>query len=125
MAKLCQRPPQKRVKLPIFSKIEDSVYLKLLRADFHGAPITVVHSKVDSYIGLQGIVINETLRTFKVVSPQDKKLTLIKDEIVFQVEVEGRFFILNGNCLVYRSIDRTKVKFKHRKAEPMNSQFLT
>ena len=49
---------QKWVYSLIFSKTEEAINLKLLRADYHGTEITVVHSKIDSYIGLQGIVIN-------------------------------------------------------------------
>ena len=39
-------------------KTEDSTSLKLMRADYHGAEITVVHSKINSYIGLCGLIIN-------------------------------------------------------------------
>lgn len=41
-----------------YSKTEEAVSLKLMRADFHGAEIVVVHSRIDSYIGLEGMIIS-------------------------------------------------------------------
>jgi len=92
----------------------------MLRADFHGALIKVVHSRVDSYIGLQGIIINESLKTFKIITTDNKVLVLLKNELIFHVEAANKNFIINGNSLVLRSVDRSKQKFKAKKAERIN-----
>ena len=42
--------------------------LKILRADFHGSRIEVLESKVQSYEGIRGIVIKETLRSFVLIT---------------------------------------------------------
>jgi ribonuclease P protein subunit POP4 len=96
-----------------------------MRADYHGAEITVVHSQVDSYIGLQGIIINESLKTFKIITPQHRTLTLLKPQVVLQFQIGEKYYLLNGNCLSYRATDRSKVKFKSKKPEAINLSFLT
>ncbi len=47
-------------------------------------------------------------------------LTLLKNEIIMQLEIDGHYYVVNGNCLIYRPVDRTKIKFKNRKAEKIN-----
>ncbi|XP_061132080.1 ribonuclease P protein subunit p29 isoform X4 [Syngnathus typhle] len=49
-----------------------SVQQKLLKADFHGAIITVVRSKCPSYVGTTGILIQEFKHVFKMITKQDK-----------------------------------------------------
>ena len=58
-----------RVLKNLFRHNQESRALKLLRSDFHGAFIEVISSKTETYVGIQGIVVTETLRTFKVVCP--------------------------------------------------------
>uniref|UniRef100_A0A8C2GFC4 Ribonuclease P protein subunit p29 n=1 Tax=Cyprinus carpio TaxID=7962 RepID=A0A8C2GFC4_CYPCA len=45
---------------------------KLLKADFHGAVLTVVRSKCPSYVGLTGILIQELKHVFKIITKEDK-----------------------------------------------------
>lgn len=44
----------------------------ILRADYHGALIKVIQSKAPQMVGIEGIVIQETTNTFKIITPQDK-----------------------------------------------------
>jgi ribonuclease P protein subunit POP4 len=106
------------------SKNEDSIYLKLLRADYHGAEIIVIQSPIDSYIGLTGIIINESLKTFKIIGQDNRIRTLLKNDIIFQVKIMEKYYSVNGNCLIFRSVDRAKHKFKHRQAEKVNLKFM-
>eukprot|EP01155_Anaeramoeba_flamelloides_P000344 Anaeramoba_flamelloidesa102441_20.p1 GENE.a102441_20~~a102441_20.p1 ORF type:complete len:183 (+),score=46.39 a102441_20:23-571(+) len=46
----------------------NTLTMKLARADLHGAKILVCQSKCASLIGISGIMIKETLQTFKVVT---------------------------------------------------------
>jgi len=43
-------------------------------------------------------------------------MTILKEEAVFQVKIMEKYYSMNGNCLIYRSIDRMKHKFKFKKA---------
>ena len=49
-----------------------SMHPKLLRADFHGAVLTVKQSKNSSLVGLSGILIHETENAFKLVTEKNK-----------------------------------------------------
>ncbi|KAF9895784.1 RNase P/RNase MRP complex subunit, partial [Lobosporangium transversale] len=44
---------------------------KLLKADFHGAIITVAQSKCPTYVGASGIVAQETENVFKIITAAD------------------------------------------------------
>ena len=41
---------------------------RLLKADFHGAVITVVRSTIPTTIGIRGILLQETYRSFKLIT---------------------------------------------------------
>lgn len=63
----------------------DDPELKLLRADYHGASIKIIHSPITTYIGLEGIIINESLKTFKLIKRNNQIITLLKNAIVFEL----------------------------------------
>ncbi|KAM8894023.1 ribonuclease P protein subunit p29-like isoform 5-T5 [Spinachia spinachia] len=48
------------------------VQQKLLKADFHGAILTVVRSKCPSYVGATGILIQEFKHVFKIITKEDQ-----------------------------------------------------
>jgi hypothetical protein len=35
-----------------------------------------------------------------------------------------KYYIVNGNCLIFRSTDRAKHKFKHKQAENINLKLM-
>ncbi|XP_056135031.1 ribonuclease P protein subunit p29 isoform X2 [Lampris incognitus] len=49
-----------------------SIQQKLLKADFHGAIITVVRSKCPSYVGTTGILVQEFKHVFKIITKEDR-----------------------------------------------------
>eukprot|EP00054_Salpingoeca_dolichothecata_P035163 m.4664 g.4664 ORF g.4664 m.4664 type:complete len:231 (+) comp5120_c0_seq1:86-778(+) len=83
---------------------------RLLKADFHGAIIKVTRSKCPTLVGLEGILIQETERTFRIVTQQDQLKCLPKKNSVFSVEFQGLTFSLYGNHLQYRSSERAVSK---------------
>lgn len=44
---------------------------KLMKLDYHGARITVIKSKCPSVVGLEGIIMQDTKNTFRLVSKGD------------------------------------------------------
>ena len=44
----------------------------ILKADFHGCIMSVVRSRCPTYIGVSGIVLQETEKTFRVITRDDK-----------------------------------------------------
>jgi ribonuclease P protein subunit POP4 len=51
---------------------EDSIMQKMLRADMHGATIKVLKANCETYEGQTGIVIQETMRSFKIITPENR-----------------------------------------------------
>jgi ribonuclease P protein subunit POP4 len=51
---------------------ESDLALKLLKADFHGAIIKVASSLCSPMIGLEGILLQETQNTFRVVTQHNQ-----------------------------------------------------
>lgn len=65
-----------KIVLRVFYRInpqnETNTETRLLRADYHGAYITVTRSKCPSLIGISGIVIQETRNVFKIITRNDR-----------------------------------------------------
>lgn len=91
-----------------------SLYPKLLKADYHGAIITVSKSKCPGYVGLTGILLQETKNTFRIITKEDKMKTIPKANSVFIVEMEGYRITIFGNQLRIRSAERSSKKFKSK-----------
>jgi len=87
---------------------------RLLKADFHGAIITVFRSKCPSYVGATGILVQETENTFKVVTVDDKLKVIPKAHSVFSLKLGELPHVatLYGNHFCYRSYERSGRKFK-------------
>lgn len=49
-----------------------NIYQKLLRADYHGCMIVVASSDCSSYVGLRGIVVQETRNVFRLITEENK-----------------------------------------------------
>ncbi len=62
---------------------------KLLKADFHGAHLTVIRARDTGLIGLSGIVVHETATTFKIVTPTHGFKSLPKRNAVFTVPLQS------------------------------------
>ncbi|KAF6288819.1 POP4-like protein, ribonuclease P/MRP subunit [Rhinolophus ferrumequinum] len=48
------------------------IQAKLLKADLHGAIISVTKSKCPSYVGVTGILLQETKHVFKIITEEDR-----------------------------------------------------
>ena len=87
---------------------------KLLKADYHGALVTVTKSKTPSLIGQTGIIIQETKNVFKIVARDDKMKTIPKENCIFTVELEGYVFNIQGSQFRFTAAERIHRKFKFR-----------
>ena len=95
---------------------------KLLKADFHGAVISVVRSKVPQHVGIQGILILETLNVFRIMTTGGLKCILFflcifysavpKKNTIFCFTIGVFTITLYGNSLIMRSEERSVRKFK-------------
>lgn len=90
------------------------VQQKLLKADIHGAIITVVRSKCPSYVGTTGILVQEFKHVFKIITKEDKLKVIPKRNSVFAVEINGFISHIYGSKFEQRASERSAKKFKVR-----------
>ncbi|KNZ53840.1 hypothetical protein VP01_3120g1 [Puccinia sorghi] len=115
--------------MPSISTIQS----KLLKADYHGAYLVVHKAKNPSLVDLQGIVIQESEQTFKLIKPDSQIKTVPKAHSIFQISLpllqspptarpksekdssdSTSFFVFRifGNQFVFRPTERINKKFK-------------
>lgn len=90
----------------------DGIGQQLLKADFHGAKISVVRSKCPSLVGIHGIVLQDTKCTFRVLGEDDIIRTIPKDTVVFKIYMGNVSLQLFGRELCVRPAERSVKKFK-------------
>ncbi|KAI0831208.1 RNase P/MRP, p29 subunit [Trametes gibbosa] len=112
---------------------------KLIKADFHGAVVTVRQSKNPCLVGLSGIVVHETENAFKVITQKDQLKLIPKQNSIFAfavplyaapalmspssssssstrtvLDIPHIEFELYGNHFCFRAAERAGRKFKHK-----------
>ncbi|KAJ1342588.1 hypothetical protein BSLG_002905 [Batrachochytrium salamandrivorans] len=90
----------------------ETVMAKLVKADFHGAFLTVVKTKCPSNVGISGIVIKDTENMFHMITRQNKLKVIPKQGNVFTFCVGNALLTLYGNQFCTRPADRASKKFK-------------
>ncbi|XP_002762016.1 ribonuclease P protein subunit p29 isoform X1 [Callithrix jacchus] len=88
------------------------IQAKLLKADLHGAIISVTKSKCPSYVGITGILLQETKHIFKIITKEDCLKVIPKLNSVFTVEIDGFISYIYGSKFQLRSSERSAKKFK-------------
>ncbi|KAL8621699.1 hypothetical protein ACOMHN_024670 [Nucella lapillus] len=87
---------------------------KILKAELQGSILTVQRSKCPSYVGLTGIVVQETRHTFVLVTPGDAVKSVPKMNSVFALELNGHVFTIHGNHFKVKAGERSSRKFKSK-----------
>ncbi|XP_055992618.1 ribonuclease P protein subunit p29 [Sorex fumeus] len=88
------------------------IQAKLLKGDLHGAIISVAKSKCPSYVGVTGILLQETKHVFKIITKEDHLKVIPKQNCVFTVEIDGFLSYIYGSKFQLRSSERSAKKFK-------------
>ncbi|XP_070617750.1 ribonuclease P protein subunit p29 [Erythrolamprus reginae] len=88
------------------------IQTKLLKADLHGALVTVTKSRCPSYVGITGIVVQETKYVFKIVTKEDKLKVIPKRNNIFSLETDGFVSYIYGSRIQFRASERSAKKFK-------------
>ncbi|XP_055388587.1 ribonuclease P protein subunit p29-like [Condylostylus longicornis] len=84
-------------------------------SDFHGAHVKIIQAKNPSVVGMDGIVMQETEQTFRIVCRDNRIKTVLKSTCIFHLFTgTDRIFILHGKHLCYRTALRSKVKIKSK-----------
>lgn len=90
--------------------------LRLFRIDLHGCKLEIEASKNPTLIGHRGIVVQETKNTFIIIKSDDKTCTVPKKDSIFTFHVDGTLYRMYGSSLLFTTQNRTKVKFKQKRA---------
>lgn len=85
---------------------------KVTKADYHGCILKVWRSKCPTYVGIEGILLQETQNTLRIIAKDNRVRTIPKNHSVFAFEFHGYRFYLYGNHMKYRASERSAKKFK-------------
>ncbi|KAJ1667657.1 RNase P/RNase MRP complex subunit [Coemansia sp. RSA 1813] len=90
-----------------------NILSRLLKADMHGAIVSVDKAKCPNYIGIKGIVAQETKNVFKIITLDNRLVTVPKAHNVFTLELQtGVQCQIYGSQFAYRASERASRKFK-------------
>jgi ribonuclease P protein subunit POP4 len=92
----------------------DTIYNKILKADLHGSVIEVMESNNKNQIGIIGIVILETRRSFVIINRNDKIKTILKKGSTFRINLGYTAVKIIGDNFMYKAVERSKTKFKNK-----------
>lgn len=65
-----------------------------------------------TYLGVSGIVVQETTQTFKVITEDDKLVVLPKRGTLFTFVFADKAVTVFGNHIIAASAERSRKKFK-------------
>ncbi|VWU49994.1 ribonuclease P protein subunit p29, putative [Hepatocystis sp. ex Piliocolobus tephrosceles] len=68
--------------------------------ELNGAKIEIHKSRCATYIGLKGIILLETQQSFKIITPNNKTLILLKNKSVFSLYIKNKSYYLHGTQLL-------------------------
>ena len=77
----------------------------MLARDWIGLVVEVVDSPNSSEIGLKGMVVDETMKTLRIETEKGIRM-VAKSKRVFEVEIEGERFRVNGDLIAFRPEER-------------------
>ena len=92
--------------------MQDVVGTKLLKADYHGAFVTVQECGTPSMVGVCGIVLLERRNTFLIITKHSELKKVPKVGTVFVFQVAGLVVRLHGSQLRFRASERSVHKFR-------------
>jgi ribonuclease P protein subunit POP4 len=92
----------------------DTIYNKILKADLHGSIIQVVEAKNKCLIGVEGLVLLETKRSFVIITIDNKVKVILKKSNVFRIDLQYTAVKIIGDNFTYKAVERTKAKFKNK-----------
>ncbi|XP_075263846.1 ribonuclease P protein subunit p29-like [Convolutriloba macropyga] len=86
--------------------------MRLYKCEFTGAVLIVSESKCFSYVGINGIVVQDLKKCFRIVTPENRLIIIPKTGSVFIIH-HGNFEIrLRGEFLCNKSYERSRSKAK-------------
>ncbi|KAJ2452522.1 RNase P/RNase MRP complex subunit [Coemansia sp. RSA 2336] len=95
------------------AKQQQQVLGRLIKADMHGAKLAVERSKCPNFVGISGIVAQETKNVFKLITANDRLVVVPKARCVFTLYLPSDVqCVIYGDQFMYRASERASKKFK-------------
>ncbi|EFN80586.1 Ribonuclease P protein subunit p29 [Harpegnathos saltator] len=92
----------------------ENINQQLIKADFHGAKITINKSRCPTLVGLEGIVIQDTKNSFKICGTDNTVRTIPKDVVTIHIHLDNSVILKSfGRQLAVKPTERTVKKFKN------------
>jgi len=85
---------------------------RLIKADYHGAIMTVVRSTCPAFVGTRGIILQETENVFRFITKKNEVKTIPKAGNVFGFQHGEHFIQVYGNHIKFKASERAVRKFK-------------
>lgn len=98
--------------------VTETVQNKVKKIEYYGAMVEVTSAKCPSLVGLKGIIIEETKRTFSIVLTNNKMKVLPKLHMVFKFVIVGISFTVMGAQIMQRPVERARQNFKKAVLRP-------
>ncbi|KNC78834.1 hypothetical protein SARC_08751 [Sphaeroforma arctica JP610] len=97
----------------------------LVSVDMHGCLITVSNARNASLVGVSGIVLQDSVRTFTIVTKTNAIKVLPKDGATFTTNAHSIVIVWHGNGLIAERLTRAKANQlahhnKHHRGGPRN-----
>lgn len=105
-------------------KEDQTRFMCLIRADYHGAWIKIIASRNSTDVGHEGIVIKETLKTLQVCTEENGVKMFLKENIIFGMRIKEDWFKVLGVNIILRADDRSKFKPKWKNSVPVLKNIL-
>jgi ribonuclease P protein subunit POP4 len=83
----------------------------ILRHELIGLSCKVISSKNKSQIGIEGEIIDETMKTLVIETPKGRK-RIEKKGTIFEITLNDKKIYIDGNYIYGRPEDRIKKKIK-------------
>ncbi|KAJ2809455.1 RNase P/RNase MRP complex subunit [Coemansia guatemalensis] len=95
------------------TKHQQTLLGRLIKADLHGAKMSVVRARCPNFIGISGIMAQETKNAFKFITEDDRLVVVPKTHCVFALNLpSGAQCLIYGDQFMFRASDRASRKFK-------------
>ena len=94
--------------------LDESLQLKVCRADFHGCYLKVTRATNSCLVGLQGIVVMETRSTFQIIDKTNVLRIVPKTGTSFTFAIDSLVMTVSGSSFVMKPSERAVKKWKRK-----------
>mmetsp|Transcript_40118 Transcript_40118/g.105280 ORF Transcript_40118/g.105280 Transcript_40118/m.105280 type:complete len:110 (+) Transcript_40118:544-873(+) len=95
--------------------VAQEVLAAVQNADLHGSKVAVLSARNPGIVGVSGIVVKDTARTFVIISEDNRTRIVPKEGLSFAVEALGCRVAMDGQSLLRSPAMTPKTACSHRR----------